>query len=59
MAAAKLPGFEVPDADPKQAARWSYNYWREMWTIDEGETRPIVALAEQWLADNMPDTPSW
>jgi aminoglycoside phosphotransferase (APT) family kinase protein len=50
-----LPGFEAPVADPKQAARWSFNYWREMWRIDEGETRPIVALAEQWLADNMPD----
>ena len=53
--AAKLRGFEVPDADPKQAARWSYNYWRELWQVDEGEARPIVSLAEQWLADNMPD----
>ena len=50
-----LPTFEVPDADPKQAARWNFNYWRELWEIDEGQTRPIVALAEQWLADNMPD----
>lgn len=50
-----LPRFEVPDADPKQAARWSFNYWRELWQIDEGRTRPIVALAEQWLAENMPD----
>jgi aminoglycoside phosphotransferase (APT) family kinase protein len=50
-----LPGFEAPEADSKQAARWSFNYWREMWRIDQGETRPIVALAEQWLADNMPD----
>ncbi len=53
--AAKLPKFDVPDADPKQAARWSLNFWREIWEIDEGETRPIIALAEQWLADNMPD----
>lgn len=50
-----LAGFEVPDADPKQAARWSFNYWRELWRVDEGATRPIVALAEQWLVDNMPD----
>lgn len=50
-----LPGFEIPDGDPKQAARWSFNYWREMWQVDEGEARPIVSLAEQWLADNMPD----
>ena len=53
---AKLKGFDVPDGDPKQAVRWSYNYWRELWNVDEGETRPIFALAEQWLADNMPDT---
>lgn len=51
-----LPGFEVPDADPKQAARWAFNYWRELWDVDEGEARPIMALASQWLADNMPDT---
>ena len=50
-----LPGFEIPDADPKQAARWSLNYWREMWRVDDGETRPIVSLAEQWLTDHMPD----
>lgn len=50
-----LPGFEVPDADAKQAARWSFNYWRELWEIDDGQTRPIIALAQQWLADNMPD----
>jgi aminoglycoside phosphotransferase (APT) family kinase protein len=51
-----LPGFEVPDADPKQAARWSYNYWLEMWAVDEGTDRPVMSLATQWLADNMPDT---
>jgi aminoglycoside phosphotransferase (APT) family kinase protein len=51
-----LPGYEVPDADPKQAARWSYNYWLEMWAIDEGTDRPVMSLATQWLADMMPDT---
>lgn len=51
-----LTGYEVPDADPKQAARWSYNYWLEMWGIDEGTDRPVMSLATQWLADNMPDT---
>lgn len=50
-----LPNFEVPDADPKQAARWSLNYWNEMWDIDQGEARPIVSLAAQWLKDNLPD----
>ena len=51
-----VPGFEVPDADPKQAALWSYNYWRELWEVDEGETKPIIALADRWIADNLPDT---
>jgi len=52
-----LPGYELPDADPQQAARWSLNFWRELWRIDEGKTRPIMALAEQWLQDNLPDCP--
>ncbi len=42
--------------ESKQAARWSFNYWRELFRVDDGEARPVVALAEQWLADNMPDT---
>lgn len=52
-----LAGFEAPDADPRQAARWSFNYWRELWQVDNGETRPIMALAEHWLADNLPECP--
>jgi len=51
-----LPGFEVPDGDPKQAARWSYHYWRDTWTVDQGSTRPVMALATQWLAENLPET---
>lgn len=50
-----LSGYEIPDADPRQAARWTTNFWRELWRIDDGETRPIFALAEQWLIDNMPE----
>jgi aminoglycoside phosphotransferase (APT) family kinase protein len=51
-----LQGFEIPDADSKQAARWSFNYWRDLWRVDQGEARPVMALAEQWLIDNLPDT---
>jgi aminoglycoside phosphotransferase (APT) family kinase protein len=51
-----LPGFEVPDGDPQQAARWSYNYWVELWNIDNGATRPIFALATDWLGRNIPET---
>lgn len=51
---AHLPSFDVPDADAKQAARWSLNYWKSMWLMDRQEERPIFALTEQWLTDNMP-----
>jgi aminoglycoside phosphotransferase (APT) family kinase protein len=51
-----LPSFSAPEADPHQAARWSLNYWRALWRLDKHEDRPIVAYAEQWLADNVPVT---
>lgn len=53
--AAKLEQFQVPDADPKQAARWAFNFWKEMWALDTTEVPPIMALAEQWMSDNLPD----
>ena len=52
---ADLPSFDVPDADAKQAARWSLNYWKAMWQIDRYEERPIFSLTEQWLTDNIPE----
>lgn len=51
---ADLPGFAVPDSDLQAAARWSLNFWRGLWRIDKLEDRPIMALAEQWLIDNLP-----
>lgn len=51
-----LRGFEIPDGDPQQAAQWSYNYWLDLWNIDNGATRPIFALATDWLGRNMPET---
>jgi aminoglycoside phosphotransferase (APT) family kinase protein len=53
--AAGLTSFAAPTDDPKQAARWSLNYWKALWKIDALEERPIAALAEQWLTDNLPD----
>jgi len=50
-----LPRFSAPTADPKQAARWSLNYWRQLWREDALEPLPIMTHAEQWLIDNMPD----
>ncbi len=51
-----LPSFAAPDADPKQAARWSYNYWIQLLIEDLAEPLPIVSYTSQWLWDNMPDT---
>ena len=50
-----LPRFSAPTADPKQAARWSLNYWRQLWREDALEPLPIMTHAELWLIDNMPD----
>lgn len=52
---AHLPSFTAPDADPKQAARWSLNYWKQLWIEDGTEPIPIVSYTEQWLTDNMPE----
>ena len=51
-----LPSFAAPDADAKQAARWSFNYWKQLWDEDSLEAVPIMSYTERWLADNMPDT---
>lgn len=52
---AALDGFAVPNADPAQAARWSFNFWDAMWNLDKVEERPIVTLARCWLKENIPD----
>jgi aminoglycoside phosphotransferase (APT) family kinase protein len=53
---ADLPSFAAPDADPKQAARWSLNYWKQMLVLDGIENIPIVSYATQWLTDNLPES---
>jgi aminoglycoside phosphotransferase (APT) family kinase protein len=53
--AAELPSFSAPTGHPTQAALWTVNYWKGLWRLDRHEDRPIAALAEQWLLDNLPD----
>jgi aminoglycoside phosphotransferase (APT) family kinase protein len=53
---ADLSSFAAPDADPKQAARWSLNYWKQMLVLDGIENIPIVSYATQWLTDNLPES---
>ena len=52
---AHLPSYHAPTDDPKQAARWTLNYWKALWALDKLEERPIFSLATQWLEDNIPD----
>lgn len=52
---ADLPSFAAPEADPQQAARWSLNYWKQLWALDGIEPVPIMSYATQWLTDNIPD----
>lgn len=48
--------FQVPAADPKQAARWQVNWWSSVWRDDAIEGNPLMGLAERWMRDNLPDT---
>lgn len=51
----ELPSFTAPIGDPKQAARWSLNYWKQLWRLDAVESVPIMTYAELWLNDNLPE----
>lgn len=54
---AHLPSFTAPTEDPKQATRWLINFWTELLEQDAVAREPILRLAAQWLADNIPDCP--
>ena len=51
-----LESFQIPNADPKQAARWQVNWWTKVWHSDALRGIPILGLAESWLKQNLPDT---
>ncbi len=52
---ADLPSYQAPTGDAKQAARWSFNYWKAIWEIAKAEERPIFSLVTRWLGENLPD----
>jgi aminoglycoside phosphotransferase (APT) family kinase protein len=52
--AADLPSFQIPQADPFQAARWQVNWWSRVWRDDLIEPVPVVAIVESWLRANLP-----
>ena len=51
---ADLPSFQVPDADPQQAARWQLNWWAQVWREDRVQPIPAIAMAERWMRENLP-----
>ena len=51
---ADLPSFQVPDADPQQAARWQLNWWAQVWREDRVQPIPAIAVAERWMRENLP-----
>ena len=52
--AAELPSFQVPHADPRQAARWQLNWWAQVWREDRVQPIPAIAVAERWMRENLP-----
>jgi len=53
---ARLAHFEVPDADPYQAARFRVNLWSRVWRESAMAPSPVFAVVESWLRENMPRT---
>lgn len=51
---ADLPNFSTPGGDTRQAARWTLNYWHELWLEDAVEPHPMMTYVHRWLADNLP-----
>ncbi len=51
-----LASFQVPDADPQQAARWQLNWWTTVWRNDALEGLPLLGLAERWMREHLPAT---
>lgn len=51
-----LPHFEIPDADPYQAARFRVNLWTRVWRESAFAPNPVFAVVESWLRANMPET---
>lgn len=49
-----LDAYEVPDADPYQAARRQIDWWTRVWLEDAVEADPLMPAVEGWLRDNMP-----
>jgi aminoglycoside phosphotransferase (APT) family kinase protein len=52
---ADLPSFSAPLTDARQAARWTLNYWHELWLEDALEPHPMMTYVHKWLMANLPE----
>lgn len=50
----RLAHYDVPDADPLQAARFRVNLWSRVWRESAAAPNPVFAVVESWLRANMP-----
>lgn len=53
--AANFEFFDKPVGDPKRPASWQVELWARTWRDDHLDPNPVVALAENWMRDNLPD----
>lgn len=50
----RLSHYEVPDADPFQAARFRVNLWSRVWRESALAPNPVFTVVESWLRANLP-----
>jgi aminoglycoside phosphotransferase (APT) family kinase protein len=51
---AELTSFDVPEVGTTQSALWELNRARRLWEEDRGEDFPLMEVAANWLARNLP-----
>jgi aminoglycoside phosphotransferase (APT) family kinase protein len=51
---ASLSSFDVPLLGTTQSAQWELNRARRIWEEDRGEDFPLMEVAANWLARNLP-----
>ena len=52
--AAAMEHIGVPDADPRQAARWQVNAWARVWEEDKVASLPMMTVAHRWMIERLP-----
>ncbi|MCB1668275.1 MAG: phosphotransferase family protein [Pseudomonadales bacterium] len=53
---ADLSSLDVPRAHTLEVSEWCLDHWSRVWEEDSFEPHPVMALARNWLKENMPVT---